>query len=125
MIGLFERLLDASAGSDRGEGATVRITRERVRELLDAFADAPHGSPAMLRALVALLPARCEADPLLSAALTRYRCALDDVLARYDGVPLELFDDALAHASDRALDDARAELGSALRERATSEALTC
>ena len=125
MIGLFERLIEASPGSDRSEGATVRIARERVRELLEAFAGTPYGSPAMLRALVALLPARCEGNPMLSAALARYGCALDDVLARFDGAPLELFDDALAHASDRDLDDARGALAAALRGCATYAALPC
>jgi hypothetical protein len=125
LIGLFERLLDASPGSDRCDGAAVRITRERVRELLAAFADAPYGSPAMLRALVALMPTRCEFDPVLSAALARYACALDDVLARYEGVPLELFDDALARASDRALDDARTGLVVALRGRAAFAEVAC
>ena len=108
-----------------GDGATVRITRERVRELLAALAGAPYGDPAVLRALVALLPTRCERDPLLSAALARYACAFDDVLARYDGVPLELFDDALARASDRALDDARAALAAALRGRAALTEVAC
>jgi hypothetical protein len=125
MIGLFERLLDAPPGRDCGEDATTRITRERVRELLEAFADEPYGSPAALRALVALLPARCHTDPALSAALTRYACAFDDVLARYEGAPLELFDDALARTSDRALDDARAALAAALRECAPFAELAC
>jgi hypothetical protein len=125
MIGLFERLLGATPGPGDCDGAVARITRERVRELLAAFADAPYGSPAMLRVLVALLPTRCECDPALSAALARYACALDDVLARYESVPLELFDDALARASDRALDDARAALVSALRGRAAFAELAC
>ena len=124
-IGLFERLLDASPGLDCSGDATVRVTRERVRELLGAFADAPFGSPAALRALVAMLPVRCDSDPALSAALTRYACAFDDVLARYDGAPLELFDDALARASDRTLDDARAALAAALRGSAPLAELAC
>jgi hypothetical protein len=125
MICLFERLLDASPGEDRCAGATVRITRGRVHELLAAFADAPHGAPAMLRALVALLPARCESDPWLGIAIARYACALDEVLARYESAPLEIFDDALARASDRALDDARAALAVALRGPAALAELTC
>ena len=124
-IGLYEHLLDASPGPDCTGHAAVRIARERVRELLDAFSDAPYGSPAALRALVALLPVRCDSDPALSAALTRYACAFDDVLARYDGAPLELFDDALAHASDRTLDDARAALAVALRACAPFAELAC
>ncbi|MDQ6942089.1 MAG: hypothetical protein M3169_06180 [Candidatus Eremiobacteraeota bacterium] len=125
MICLFERLLDASPGDDRGEGATVRMTRGRVHELLAAFADAPHGAPAMLRALVALLPVRCESDPPLGVAIARYARALDDVLARYEGAPLEIFDDALARASDRALDDARVALAAALREPAPLAGMSC
>jgi hypothetical protein len=124
-IGLFERLLDAPPGRDWSRGATGRITRERVRELLAAFADTPYGSPAMLRAFVALLPTRCEAGPALGTALAQYRCALDDVLARYEGVPLELFDDALARASDRSLDAARAALAAALHECSTFAELAC
>ncbi|HWT06645.1 MAG TPA: hypothetical protein VN224_12865, partial [Xanthomonadales bacterium] len=128
MIGLFERLLGASPGDDRRggcDGVTVRITRERVRELLAAFADAPYGAPAMLRALVALLPTRCERDPALGTALARYAIALDDALARYEGVPLELFDDALARASDRVLDDARAALAAASSDRGAFAGLAC
>jgi hypothetical protein len=125
MIGLFERLLHARPGDDRCEGATVRITRERVRELLGTFTDAPYGAPAVLRALVALLSARCEFDSLLGAALARYACAFDDALARYEGIPLELFDDALARASDRALDEARAALSATLSGRAAQAELAC
>lgn len=125
MIGLFEKLLDAPPGDDRCDGASARITRERVRELLATFVDAPFGSPAMLRALVALLPAHCDFDPSLGAALARYAIALDDVLARYEGVPLELFDDALARASDRALDDAGMALTAALRGYAQFAELAC
>jgi hypothetical protein len=117
MIGLFDLLRTARAGDDRGDGATVRIARARASELLAAFAHAPYGAPAVLRALVALMPVRCDGDPLLSAALARYACALGDAVARYDGVPLEIFDDALARASDRALDEARAALAVALRSR--------
>jgi hypothetical protein len=125
MIGLFERLRDTSPGGDCYESATARITRDRVGELLAAFSDAPYGAPAMLRALVALLPTRCERDPALGAAFAQYAIALDDALARYEGVPLELFDDALARASDRALDDARATLAAALRGCTAVAELAC
>ena len=125
MTALFEQLLVAPPGEDRCDGATVRITRERVRELLTAFAGAPYGAPAMLRALAALLPTRCEGDPALGSAFARYAIALDDAFARYDGVPLELFDDALARASDRALDDARTALAAALSDRTAFAELTC
>jgi len=125
MTGLFRRLLDAPVARGRCDGATVQITRERAAELLAAFAEARYGSPAALRALVALLPTRCESDPLLSAALARYACALDDSIARYEGVPLELFDDALARASDRALDDAHAALAVAVRSRTAFAEASC
>jgi hypothetical protein len=125
MMGLFEALQTARPGADHGDGATVRITRARACELLAALSDAPYGAPAALRALVALLPVRCDADPLLSGALARYACALDDVFARYEGLPLEIFDDALARASDRALDDARAALALALRSRSALAELSC
>ena len=125
MTAFFERLFLAPPGAPHSDGASVRITRERARELLAALAGAPYGDPAVLRALVALLPTRCEADPLLGAALARYACAFDDALARYDGVPLELFDDALARASDRALDDARSALAVALRGRIALTEAAC
>jgi hypothetical protein len=122
----FERLLDAPVVQGRcGSRATVRITRERAGELLAVLGGAPYGSPAALRALVALLPTRCESDPLLSAALARYACALDDSMSRYEGVPLELFDDALARACDRGLDDARAALAVALRSRTAFAGAPC
>ena len=133
MIALFERLLAAPPGAGRraddagrsADGATVRITRERVRELLASFAGAPYGAPAVLRALAALLPSQCEADPALGSAFVRYAIALDDALARYEGVPLELFDDALTRAYDRALDDARAALELALGDRTAFAELAC
>ncbi|HEY0382810.1 MAG TPA: hypothetical protein VGC72_11460 [Candidatus Elarobacter sp.] len=125
MTELFERLLVASSGAERCDGATVRITRERIGELLAGIAGTPYGAPAALRALVAFVPTRCETDPALSAALARYSCALDDVLARYEGVPLELFDDALARASDRALDDARLALATTLHARAAFTEVAC
>ena len=71
------------------------------------------------------MPTRCEDDPLLSAALARYACALDDALASYEGVPLELFDEALARASERALDDARAALLVAMRSRTAFAEVSC
>jgi hypothetical protein len=125
MVDLFERLLTASRGDDRCEDVSVRITRERVRELLAAFAGAPYGAPAMLRALVALLPTRCERDPALGSALARYAIALDDALAGYEGAPLELFDDALARGSDRALGDARAALAATIADRTAFTELAC
>ena len=62
-----------------------------------------------MRTLVALLPEHL-ADGRLREAITGYRALLDETLARYEGVPLELFEDALSHGSDRALDAARAML---------------
>ena len=125
MTGFFERLLHAPAAGGYGDGATVSITRDRARELLAAFAGAPYGAPAALRALAALLPTRCDSNPLLSAALARYACALDDVLASYEDALLEVFDDALARASDRGLDDARTALAVALRSHAACAEMTC
>jgi hypothetical protein len=125
MIALFERLLAAPPGAGRSDGATVRITRERVGELLASFAGAPYGAPAVLRALAALVPSQCERDPALGSAFVRYAIALDDALARYEGVPLELFDDALTRAYDRALDDARAALELALGDHAAFAELAC
>jgi hypothetical protein len=79
----------------------------------EALCAAPYGAPVALRALIRLLPTRCD-DAAFSTALSRYAMLLDAVLGRYDGVPLELFDDALARGSDRALDDARRDLLQAL-----------
>ncbi len=103
-------------GSEPGV-ASVRLERGRVRGVLSSFADAPFGAPAMLRALVALVPTRCEAEPLLAAALARYAHALDAALARCEDAPSDAFDEALARGGDRALDDARADLLAALRAR--------
>jgi hypothetical protein len=125
MTGFFDRLLHAPAAGRHPDGTTASITRERAGDLLAAFAGAPYGAPAVLRALAALLPTRCHSDPLLSAALARYACALDDVLASYEGVPMELFDDALARVSDRGLDDARTALLVALRSRAACAEVSC
>ena len=75
-----------------------------------AFGAAALGAPAVLRALIALLPARCDDDPRLAAAIVRHAALLDAALGRYEGVPLELFDEALAHRSEPALDAARADL---------------
>lgn len=70
---------------------------------------APYGAPDVLRALVALLPARFE-DDAWTSALSTFAVRLDGVLARYEGAPLELFDDALSNLADRALDEARDDL---------------
>jgi hypothetical protein len=97
-IALFERLSLFSADA-------VRV--------LPLLGDAPYGSPNVLRALVGLLSVRCEEAPP------------DGVLARYEGLPLELFDDALAHLGDRALDDARDALVDELRPHVAPVALAC
>ena len=73
----------------------------------------PCGSPAVLRALVATLGVVCD-DPRLAHALEAHARALDGALAAYDGLPLEVFDDALARRGDRALEDARQTLLDAL-----------
>jgi uncharacterized repeat protein (TIGR01451 family) len=90
-----------------------------------AFAAAPFGAPAVLRAMTALLPARCDDDPRLAAALARHAALLDDALSRYEGVPLELFDEALAHRSEPALDAARADLVDALRPHLMVAEIAC
>jgi hypothetical protein len=86
------------------------------------LADAPFGSADVLRALVTLVPARCDADPLIGAALRFYACALDEALARLTGSPLELFEVALARDAGFTLADARAAVVSALSEAALSGA---
>jgi hypothetical protein len=117
LVRLFERLLTARPGGDALAGASGRLAGERVRDVLSSFADAPFGAPAMLRALVALLPTHCAGEPALGAALARYAAALDDALARYANAPARSFDDALATSGDAALDDARADLLAALEAR--------
>jgi hypothetical protein len=97
--------------------------RSDAANILTMLADASYGSPAVLRALVSLLPARCDDDPPLGAALARYASAIGEALARYDGLPLEIFDDALARRGDRALDDARTALIEALRTHAARVAV--
>ncbi len=119
LVRLFERLLTARPGGDALEGASGRLAGERVRDVLSSFADAPFGAPAVLRALVALLPTSCAGEPALGAALARYAAALDDALARYANAPARGFDDALATSGDAALDDARADLLAALGARVT------
>jgi len=89
------------------------------------FEDTAFGAPAVLRALVGLLPARCDDDSGVGAALARYASALDAALSRYEGLPLELFDDALARRGDAALDVARTELLGALRPHLAPVALAC
>lgn len=125
LTALCQRLLDAAPGVRDVDGASASVERDRVRDLLDAFGGRSYGSPAALVALVALLPTRCEDDPRLGGALAAYARALDDALARYDGVPLELFDDALARASDGVLDDARAAVVAAMRRRAAVAEVAC
>ncbi|MBV8750024.1 MAG: hypothetical protein JO103_09950 [Candidatus Eremiobacteraeota bacterium] len=119
LVALFTALCDApGGGSARTEAPCARLSRERIAELAEAIERAPYGAPAALRALVAFLPTRCEGEPVLGDALLRYALAIDDGLARCEGVPLERFDHALAHRTDAMLDDARAAVVSALRSRA-------
>ncbi|MBV8581211.1 MAG: hypothetical protein JOZ86_11345, partial [Candidatus Eremiobacteraeota bacterium] len=120
LVALFAALRIAPGGRPaRTDAPCTRLSRERIAELAEAIERAPYGAPAALRALVALLPTRCDGEPALGDALLRYALAIDDALARCEGVPLERFDHALAHRSDAMLDDARAALISALRSRAT------
>jgi hypothetical protein len=67
--------------------------------------------------LTALLPTRCDDEPLLSATLRRYVRALDDAFAGCAELPREAYDRALAAGRHTSLDDARAALTAALRAR--------
>ncbi|MEA2687600.1 MAG: hypothetical protein QOD51_207, partial [Candidatus Eremiobacteraeota bacterium] len=99
--------------------------RDTVRRIRSDCADAPYGAPAVLRALVALLPSSCDDDPALATALRRYASLLDAVLSRYEDLPLELFDDALARCADAVLDDARDGILTALREHVPVAPVAC
>jgi hypothetical protein len=112
---LCARLSTLAPAASTGEDAEVALSAEDLRAACDVLAHAPHGAPAIVRFLLALVPDRCE-DALLGAALARWtraaRAALEDAAA--DG--RRAYDDALAHAPvDDALDDARAGLLAALR----------
>jgi hypothetical protein len=91
--------------------------------------DAAYGAPTIFRTLAALLPRSAELhdshDALLGEAVSRYVAAVDDALARFENVPLELFEDALTRGSDRALDEARAEMLEALHARIAPAAAAC
>jgi hypothetical protein len=117
LTNLFGSLLEAAPGGEASGGATVRLTRTRVRELLSAFADAPYGGPATLRALVALIPSMCEDEPLLSAGLARYGAALEETLGRCAGLAQDAYEAVLADEHCEELDDARAAVLAALRSR--------
>ena len=101
-----------------GEATPPFPSRERC-------VSAPFGAPVILRALARLLPRRCDAEPALGDALARYADALDDMLARYEDLPLELFDDALARCSFAELDEARAGVLGALGPYAGAAQLAC
>jgi hypothetical protein len=113
LIALFARL---------PEGA---VSDARVAPLPDAA----YGAPTIFRRLVALLPRSAGLhdahDALLGEAVSRYVAAVDDALARFENVPLELFEDALTRGSDRALDEARAEMLEALHARIAPAAAAC
>jgi hypothetical protein len=120
--------------ADDLEDAALRAAIVAVLQRLDepvhdglppAFENAPLGAPASLRAMVALVPARCDDDPLLGACIAHHAALLDDALSRYEGVPLELFDDALAHRSEPALDEARARLIAALQQAPAAMPIPC
>jgi hypothetical protein len=125
LLVLFERLADAAPDRVVFQEAPTGLDRAQVGRMLAAFADAPYGAPAVMRALVALLPACCDDDPALAAAVRRHALLLDDVLGRYEGLPLELFDDALARREDAALDDARAAVLAALRAHVPPAEVAC
>ena len=105
--------------ADDIDGASLRVAVDQLFAALGTpsprAVDAPCGSPAVLRALLGLLDAPCEEDPRLSTAIAAHVRALDGALARYDGLPLEVFDDALARGGGVALDEARRRVLDALR----------
>ncbi|MDB5039754.1 MAG: hypothetical protein JWN27_480 [Candidatus Eremiobacteraeota bacterium] len=117
MLALLERLLAAGAGEIDERVLCVAIERSALRALLDELAAASLGAPAMLRVLTALVPTRCDDEPLLAATLARYVRALDDAFARCAELPREAFDRALAAGRDTGLDDARGAVTAALRAR--------
>jgi hypothetical protein len=117
MLALLEGLLAARAGEVDERALCVSIDRTELRALLDELASAALGAPHMLRVLTALVPTRCDDEPLLAAALARYVRALDDAFSRCADLPREAFDRILAGGRDAALDDARAAVVAALRAR--------
>jgi hypothetical protein len=86
---------------------------------------APLGAPRVLRALLSLLPSRCDDEPQIVWPLRRYADVLDQVLSRYDGLPLELFDEALVRGTDRALEAAREEMLAVVRAQLGPAHVTC
>jgi hypothetical protein len=125
LVALFERLFEAAPDRIAFEESPAALDRAGARRMLAAFADAPYGAPAALRALVALLPASCDDDPALATAVRHHATLLDDVLSRYEGLPLELFDDALAHRTEAALDGARDGLLAALGAHVPAAEVAC
>jgi hypothetical protein len=117
MLALLERLLAAGAAEIDERALCVSLDRTTLRALLDELPSAALGAPDMLRVLTALVPTRCDDEPLLAATLARYVRALDDAFARCADLPREAFDRTLADGRDAALDDARGALGAALRAR--------
>jgi hypothetical protein len=99
--------------------------------LFDAIGTAPSvrvascGSPAVLRAIAAMLDTPCPDDPRVADGVAAHARALDAALARYDGLPLEVFDDALARGRDDALDAARRTLIDALAPHVLVEHAAC
>jgi len=123
MVALLERLLAAPAGEIDERALCVSIERATLRELLDDLVGTTLGAPAMLRTLAALLPTRCDDEPLLAATLVRYVRALDDAFVRCTELPRDAFDRILSSGRDAALDDARGALTAALRARAVLTAV--
>ncbi len=119
LIRLLESLQDTVPGDAAAPAhASATLPAGSVRGLLASFADAPYGDPAMLRAVVALVPTCCPDDARLERALAAYVRAVDGALARYDGAPRGTFDAALGRRAGDELDAARAALTDAVRERA-------
>jgi hypothetical protein len=100
------------------------VDPDRTNARYATIADAPLGAPAVLRALLATIPPP-ESGTSLDAAVDDYLRALDQMLASYEALPLELFDDALARGRDAALDDARATLMALIDERVARRPVAC
>ncbi|HZW52462.1 MAG TPA: hypothetical protein VFF00_00445 [Candidatus Elarobacter sp.] len=125
LVVLFQTLLAAAAGASSADGDAAEWERERLRGALEACAEASYGAPAVLRSVLALIPRRYDDDFTFGAALAQYVCLLDGALSRYEGLPLEIFDDALAHGRNGALDEARGRVVAALRPHARPLEAAC
>jgi hypothetical protein len=116
LLALYAALCEGiDDGSLTDDAFAVELDRSRLREIVSTFADARFGAPSALRAILALIPRRCDDEPLLSGALARYTGTLDDVLSRCERLNGDEAERVLAAGRDLALEDARASLVAALR----------